>query len=62
MFIDVNSLFRRMYGRSPRGFSPSWATSQAVDLSAQEKLDQKQHRENPGRNTATGTRKRKYAV
>lgn len=49
-----------MCGRSPRGFSLSWATNQAVDLSAQQKLDRRW--ENPGKNTATRTRKRKYAV
>lgn len=55
------SVFRRMCGHSPRGFSLSWATNQAVDLLAQVKLNQRWWWANPGRNTGTGTRRRKYA-
>lgn len=61
-WILMASIFRRMCGHSPRGFSPSWATNQAVDPSAQQKLDQRQWWENPGKNTATGTRRRKYGA
>lgn len=49
-----------MCGRSLKGFSPSWAISQAVDLLAQEELHQRPQWENPGKNTATGTRRRKF--
>lgn len=62
MNIDEISIFRRMCGRSPKGFSPSWATSQAADLLAQEELDQRGWWENPGKSTATRTRRRKYVV
>lgn len=49
-----------MCGRSLKGFSPSWATSQAVGLLAQEELHQRPQWENPGKNTATETRRRKF--
>lgn len=49
-----------MCGRSLKGFSPSWAISQAVDLSAQEELHKRPQWENPGKNTAIGTRRRRF--
>lgn len=49
-----------MCGHSLKGFSPSWAISQAVDLLAREELHQRPQWENPGKNTATETRRRKF--
>lgn len=62
MSINGISVFRRTCGRSLKGFSLSWATNQAVDLLAQEKLDPRWWWENPGKNTATETRRKKYVV
>lgn len=63
MYINEISVFRRMCGHSPKGFSPSWATSQAVDQLVQKELDQRGLcAENPGKNMATKTRRRKYVV
>lgn len=64
-FMDINeiSVFRRTCGHSPRGFSPSWATSRATDQLVREELDWRGLCvENPGKNMATRTRRRKYVV